>query len=115
MKYWIDKVFSLCGLVRRSVIIKQLNYSRNVAKRLDEHREVVESISTHTSLLESHSWHISHLATQDDYLIRLFKLVYGYFPDSIHEGKTIPSLMEVYVRPRPSILGKCRLPEYEDC
>ncbi|PCD85646.1 hypothetical protein [Vibrio mediterranei] len=97
------------GFVKKSTIDDQLNFARSVAKRLDEHREVVEAINMHTNFGEMFPWHMDHLATQDDYLLRLFHLVHGHFPD--HTGsKEVTS--DEYVRARPLELGPCRLPEY---
>lgn len=102
------------GFVRMDAIRKQLNYGHSVAKRLDEHREVVERIQQHTSLLEQGYWHTTHLATQDDYLMRLFHLVHECWPDDGKHGISPGNRTSVHprVRPRPSVLGPCQLPEW---
>ena len=104
----IDKLLSKFGLVRSKLINEQLDYARNVAKRLDEHRELVESIAESTDLFKAKPWHIGHMATQDDYLMRLFFLRHSQWPliDNLHT-------QQGYVRSRPKILGKCNLPEKE--
>lgn len=103
----IDHVLGRFGLVRKSHLVKQLDFARSVAKRLDEHRETVEAIERKTRLLADF-WHIRHLATQDDYLMRLYFLRYGCWP-----LENEPSSPYGYVRRRPAVLGVCRLPEYK--
>ena len=103
----IDRVLSRLGLVRKSEIDAALDFARNVSKRLDEHRELVESISGDTDLFDQKSWHIGHMATQDDYLMRLFYLRHGCWPRT----DTLSGL-QGYVRARPDILGQCSLPEF---
>nr|WP_012219801.1 hypothetical protein [Vibrio sp. 23023]ABX76988.1 Conserved hypothetical protein [Vibrio sp. 23023] len=103
-----------CGFVMKSTIDDQLNFARSVAKRLDEHREVVESIENNTSFFQTHPWHANHLATQDDYLMRLFKLVHGHFPDTSSQGQNKAVFDGKFVRARPPVLGECQLPEIRD-
>lgn len=94
----------------KMIDVNDLDFARNVAKRLDEHRELVQSIEQNTNLLETHQWHIGHLATQDDYLMWLFFLRYGIWPI---EGNQLENFMvDMVVRPRPAILGKCLHPSY---
>lgn len=93
------------SVIKKSDLDSALDFARSMAKRLDEHRETVEAIEEKTNLFDE-EWHIWHLATQDDYLMRIFYLRYGVWPK---EG-VIPGIG--YVRKRPEILGKCRLPEY---
>ncbi|EMC9392304.1 hypothetical protein VO419_004146 [Vibrio parahaemolyticus] len=112
VKTWIEKQLLAHGYVKKASIDQQLNFARNIAKRLDEHREVVEAIEKRTDLLDTAFWHISHLATQDDYLMRLFKLVHGHYPDTSKEGQDHATFEGKYVRPRPVILGECQLPDY---
>lgn len=88
------------GYVSKRELNKQLDFSRSVGKRLDEHRELVEAIENQTHLLIDCEWHINHLSVQDDYLIRLYRLRHGKWPVSD-------------IRPRPQILGRCGLPEYQ--
>lgn len=107
MKF-IDKMFMKLGYVKKSDIQNKLNFARSIAKRLDEHREIVEAIEQKTSLFKDF-WHIEHLATQDDYLMRLFFMVHGFWPESRKKGVFFVEK----VRSRPRILGSCRLPEYE--
>ena len=59
-----------------------------------------------TGLLND-EWHVSHLSTQDDYLMRLFFMAHGQWPD----GKNVRALSE-RVRKRPTVLDECQLPEY---
>ncbi|EAY4897023.1 hypothetical protein H9J87_003958 [Escherichia coli] len=81
--------------------VEKLNYARNIAKRLDEHRELVEAIASKTTLLSQCEWHIGHLATQDDFLMRLYYQVHSKWPEE-----------DPFVRQRPPILGPSTLPEY---
>ncbi len=104
----IDTLLRRSGLVRVSYLYDQLNFARSVGKRLDEHRETVEAIEQRTDLFDDF-WRINHLATQDDYLMRLFHLVHGCWPDEAHGGLQKTGS---FVRLRPSILGPSRLPEY---
>ncbi len=93
------------GYVKKNEILDKLNFARCVGKRLDEHRETVEAITEKTTLLNDF-WHVAHLATQDDYLMRLYYLVHNEWPhDGCHGAGG-------YVRKRPEVLGKCGLPEY---
>lgn len=99
------KIAGYLGYVKKSEINDKLNFARSVAKRLDEHRETVEAIAEKTTLLNDF-WHVSHLATQDDYLMRLYYLVHNEWPlDGKHSANG-------FVRNRPEVLGKCGLPEY---
>jgi hypothetical protein len=87
----------------------ELDFARNVAKRLDEHRELVIDLVEKTDYLagDSTPWRISHLATQDDYLMYLFFLRYGIWPNE-------PGAEQVgYCRPRPALLGECTHPLYK--
>lgn len=88
----------------------QLDFARTVGKRLDEHRELVESIEK-TSLNKDKPWHVTHMATQDDYLMRLYFLRHGIWPRDNGERCKITG---EYVRPRPALLGSCLLPEYSE-
>ncbi|MDA0385578.1 hypothetical protein [Vibrio owensii] len=114
VKAWIEKQLLAHGYVKKATIDQQLNFARSVAKRLDEHREVVEAIEKRTDLLDTAFWHISHLATQDDYLMRLFKLVHGHYPDTSKQGQDKAVFEETFVRVRPSVLGECQLPELSE-
>lgn len=113
---FINWILKKMGYIKKSEVIKQLHYARSVGKRLDEHREVVESIYKNTDFFSTHFWHIGHMAIQDDYLMRLYYLVYDCFPD---ESERLPGdhLKKQdtgeYIRPRPTILGKCLLTEYK--
>jgi hypothetical protein len=100
-----NKIFNYFGFFKKSEIIDSLNFARCVAKRLDEHREIVEAIINNTNLFKD-SWHVNHMATQDDYLMRLYYLVHGQWPENDK------CCANGYVRNRPDILGLCRLPEY---
>lgn len=97
--------------IKESEIKKLLQFCRSVGKRLDEHRELVESIRDNTTLFKTHFWHIGHMAVQDDYLMRLFNICYGHFPNESIYPSPDPRTGE-FVRPRPKILGECRLPKY---
>lgn len=96
--------------ISRDELNMQLNFARSVGKRLDEHREVVEAISQKTDLFDVCWWHASHLATTDDYLMRLYYIVHNTWPIDTTENIRQPT--GEYVRNRPAILGPCRLPEY---
>lgn len=91
-----------------SEIIEKLNFARSVGKRLDEHREVVEAIERETNFFHEPTtkWHLAHMATQDDYLMRLYFIVHKCWPDEAMQ------INREYVRSRPLILGPCGLPEY---
>ncbi|MCK9709873.1 hypothetical protein [Pseudomonas syringae] len=91
--------------------IDLLQFGNTINKRLDEHRELVQSIEGSTSLFSEKPWHITHMAIQDDYLMRVFHMVYGCWPDEQNLRKR--TITGQPVRSRPSILGKCGLPEYE--
>ncbi|AHZ73305.1 hypothetical protein OU5_P0053 (plasmid) [Pseudomonas mandelii JR-1] len=91
--------------------ITLLQFGNSVNKRLDEHRELVESIEGSTSLFSDQPWHVKHMATQDDYLMRIFNMVHGCWPDEPNLQKRLMAGQPV--RARPSILGMCCLPEYE--
>jgi hypothetical protein len=98
----------------RREIAQKLHFARSVGKRLDEHRELVESIEE-TSFFRDRWWHIGHMAVQDDYLMRLYFIVYGCWPEDSTGGRYGPPRMQStgeIVRPRPHILGPCLLPEY---
>ncbi|TOA68097.1 hypothetical protein [Vibrio parahaemolyticus] len=101
----LDIILAKAGVVRKKVVDEQLNFACNAAKRLDEHRELVESIQNRTGLFEQYDWHIGHMATQDDYLMRIYHMVNEKWP-------TRESMEYGYVRARPEILGPCQLPEY---
>jgi hypothetical protein len=105
-----DALAAKFGLIRKSNVIRNLNFARSVGKRLDEHREVVEAIEANTILFNKDKgyWHAAHMAMQDDYLMRLYYMVHECWPDdSVRHQRN----GEV-VRPRPAVLGDCRLPEY---
>jgi hypothetical protein len=91
--------------------IKLLQFGNSVNKRLDEHRELVQSIEGSTALFVDKPWHVLHMATQDDYLMRLFYMVHGCWPDESNLQRRMMTGQPV--RERPTILGKCWLPEYE--
>ena len=91
--------------------IQQLQFANSINKRLDEHRELVESIESSTSLFAQKPWHVNHMATQDDFLMRLFYMTYGCWPDDSNLKKIM--LTGMAVRKRPPVLGACSLPEYE--
>lgn len=98
------------GFVRQADISNDLQFAWSVGKRLDEHREVVEAIAKKTKLFVDCPWHVVHMAKQDDYLMRLFQLMYGCWPDD----DQVQEKTGECVRARPHILGKCGLPEYEE-
>ena len=104
-----DKLMGIFGYTRTSKVKEYLNFARSVGKRLDEHREVVEAIDKETALFERNPWHASHMAIQDDYLMRLYYVVYGCWPDD--DQQPWQSTGE-HVRPRPKILRACRLPNF---
>lgn len=102
---FIDSLLKRLGYIKKCEINEKLNYARSVAKRLDEHRETVESIAEKTTLFNDF-WHVTHMATQDDYLMRIYHLVHGQWPIEGQHGA------HGYVRKRPEFLGECRLPEF---
>lgn len=100
----IAKPFGLVQIADLKAALDQ-GYGMSIAKRLDEHREVVEEIERHTGLLSNGHWHALHLASQDDYLMRVYHLVHGQWPEqSLRYG--------IFPRRRPVVLGLCELPEY---
>lgn len=103
----VDALFEKLGYIRASSVKASLNYYCSVGKRLDEHREEVEAIQQETNLFDNGNWHSIHMATQDDYLMRLYHLVHGCWPDDKQKLQTTGE----YVRPRPAILGHCDLPD----
>lgn len=109
----ISKILAKFGYVKKDFFIdsfiEKLNYARTVEKRLDEHRELVQSLEK-TFFFKAYPWHIGHMATQDDYLMRLYHMVHGFYPENIPEK--YPKKRPV-VRPRPEILGECDLPEFK--
>lgn len=122
MIMWMTKVKRLMSnyLVNRffkhSDLFEKLNFHDSVAKRLNEHREVVNYLISDTCTEKSliKSGHIYHMSVQDDYLMRLFHLVYGVWPDKglWPDINSCPSSV-VIITPRPQILGECGLPEYK--
>ena len=104
----LDALAARLGYVRSTTLFNQLQFARSVGKRLDEHREVVEAMEE-SGFFEGKWWHVSHMATQDDYLMRLYHLVYGSWPENFPD--TCRQITGEYVRPRPALLGPCRLPE----
>lgn len=117
----LDNILCCMGLIRRKrhdeqqeSLKKKLNFARSIGKRLDEHREVVEAIKTSTSFLQEKPWHVSHLAIQDDFLMRLYFMVHGEWPQENESGSFNQHNTNEYVRPRPPILGPCSLPEFRN-
>jgi hypothetical protein len=45
------------------------------------------STSRDTSFFRDHPWHAGHMATQDDYLMRLYFMVYGRWPEDLTDGR----------------------------
>tara|TARA_B100001057_G_C22327272_1_gene748078 strand:+ start:168 stop:509 length:342 start_codon:yes stop_codon:yes gene_type:complete len=105
-----EGILKKLGYVMKSHIDEQLNFARDVAKRLDEHREDFEFFAMQESLKGLKEWKfiVGHLATQDDYLMRLYFMVNGSFPPVAERA-----MSHGYVRPRPAEFGRCLLPEYE--
>lgn len=120
---WIDKTKRLISnylvnrLFKYSDLFEKLNYNGSVAKRLNEHREVVNFLISDTCIEDSFikSGYVYHMSVQDDYLMRLFYLVYGVWPDKRlwPDINSCPSFV-VIITPRPQILGECGLPEYPE-
>lgn len=108
LKKLLDALAARLGYVRSSTLFDQLQFARSVGKRLDEHREVVEAMAE-SGFFEGKWWHVSHMATQDDYLMRLYHIVHNSWPENFADTRRQRS--GEYVRPRPSLLGPCRLPE----
>lgn len=106
----VDAILEKLGYVRSSSVKEKLNFAYSVGKRLDEHRESVETIERETNLFQLAYWHPCHMATQDDYLMRLYHLVHECWPDNERELQPTGEV----VRPRPQILGPCGLPEYQE-
>ncbi|MDL0603663.1 hypothetical protein O3K13_06620 [Yersinia pestis] len=118
LQRYIAKFLFRFGFVQLTEVKAKLNFARNVAKRLDEHRELVELLERE-GVLASKFWVVGWLATQDDYLMRLYFMVHGHFPitkKSVTDYQThnlykLASL-EGFVRDRPEILKECDLPEF---
>lgn len=106
----LSQIAGKLGFVRRAEVQEQLQFARSIGKRLDEHREVVQWIQDSGDLFAKSPWHLSHMAMQDDFLMRLYFMVYGSWPDdSVRYQKT-----REMVRPRPLVLGECSLPELRE-
>ncbi|MPQ69481.1 hypothetical protein [Pseudomonas sp. MWU12-2323] len=110
----LEALAAKLGFVRLHAIKKPRQFAHSVGKRLDEHRELVEQIGSSTDLFAKTPWHINHMAPQDDYLMRLFFMVHGCWPDDHADRKKV-FLTGEHVRARPAILGACGLPEYQAC
>ncbi|HCE7248176.1 TPA: hypothetical protein NHR53_006101 [Pseudomonas aeruginosa] len=106
LKGFVDTVAKRFGFVRIIEVRNGLDYGYSIAKRLDEHRELAEQIVYRTTLFDEYPWHIGHMATQDDYLMRLYHMVHGRWPEGREVFRELP-------RSRPKFFGKCCLPEYE--
>ncbi|KPX80282.1 MULTISPECIES: hypothetical protein [Pseudomonas syringae group] len=109
----IDRKYAIERLKRQGVnesTVELLQFGHSVNKRLDEHRELVEAIELSTTLFVDKPWYAMHMATQDDYLMRLFHMVHKIWPDDPRKG-LIPGMP---VRERPEILGLCLLPDRTD-
>ncbi|NMZ20615.1 hypothetical protein HBO08_26890 [Pseudomonas rhodesiae] len=104
----IDAIAQRLGFIRVAVVRDQLQFARNISKRLDEHREVVEQIQSQTNLFTECPWHVSHMATQDDYLMRIYRMVHGAWPDHSDEVHRQHWYGE-FIRQRPQLLGGCGL------
>lgn len=104
----LNRLAAYLGFIRKSAVHEQLQFARSVGKRLDEHREVVEAMEE-SGFFDGKWWHVGHMATQDDYLMRLYHMVYGSWPADFADNRR-QSTGE-FVRPRPKILGPSRLPE----
>lgn len=104
----ISTIAAKLGFVRRSEVVDKLQFARSVGKRLDEHRELVEAIVSSTNLVADRPWHVGHMAMQDDYLMRLYHIVHGRWPDDSTPNQVTGEV----VRSRPAVLGPCSLPEF---
>lgn len=64
----LDALAAKFGFIRKSDVVRKLQFARSVGKRLDEHREVVEAIEAKTVLFDRSKgyWHAAHMAIQDD-------------------------------------------------
>ncbi|MDO9069090.1 MAG: hypothetical protein Q7W05_11615 [Deltaproteobacteria bacterium] len=67
----LNRLAAYLGFIRKSAVHEQLQFARSVGKRLDEHREVVEAMEE-SGFFDGKWWHVGHMATQDDYLMRLY-------------------------------------------
>lgn len=115
LQQFLARPLSLLGFLPVSEVHEKLHFARSVGKRLDEHREVVERLAEESDFLARFPWHVGHLATQDDYLMRLYHLVHGTWPvdaTCTSGGEQWRQQSGEVVRPRPTVLGACRLPEY---
>jgi hypothetical protein len=110
----LNWLFKRPGLIREEYLRNQLNFARSIGKRVDEHREVVERLDRDTDFFTNYPWHADHMATQDDFLMRLYHLVHASWPQDAPVGDNPRGRQSTgeYVRPRPAVLGTCRLPEY---
>jgi len=98
----VNLLLNKFGLISRSQVKQELQFSRSIGKRLDEHRQFVENIEVHTDVFLINHWHIKHMAEMDDYLATLYHLVYGIWPNK--NQKTTGSTRQ-FVRQRPKILN----------
>lgn len=60
--------------------ITSTNPNTTIAKRLDEHREIVDKIINNSNLLMEYNYIISWAKSNDDYLVAIYRLIYGYEP-----------------------------------
>lgn len=111
------------GVPTKYIAVEKLHFARSMCKRLDEFREDVELIFNDAEhgapLFKKHPHLVGHLATQDDFLMRLFYEAYGFYPDHKNDAEWQalmkqhdPKRCSPYIRPRLSVLGECWLPEY---
>lgn len=99
LKGIINKVLGKAGLVRASSLNQKLKFAHNVSRRLDEHRKFVENISLDTNLFQTNPAYIQQMAEQDNYLMHLFFLLNGHWPEANKPYR------KGYVKARPQILG----------
>ena len=73
----ISKILAKFGYVKKDL----LNYGLSIEDRLEKHREFVENLEK-DNFFEACPYLLENMANQDDYLIYLFFLTYGKYPDS---------------------------------
>lgn len=111
------------GVPTKYIAVEHESLARSMCKRLDEFRQSVELIFNDEEhgapLLKKHPHLVNELATQDDFLMRLFYEAYGFYPDHKNDAEWQklmkqhdPKRCSPYIRPRLPILGACWLPEY---
>lgn len=96
----LSKLLKKVGLIKEAELKEKLAFAKGVSRRLDEHRKFVDSLTLDTNLFQTHPVYIQQMAEQDNYLMNLFYLLHGFWPEPHRPYK------KGYIRSRPKILGE---------